>query len=144
MTFASIEIPASGLVIVPCLAGQRIRIVSIRQVITGPAAGNMLTVTMGQGTAIKAGTCSGLVAEQIENFYGFIGGTVTPGQLDKIDPVTGTATYLSEGSDATFSLPDVSWDYPVTVQVSCINATLLTGTVLYEIVTKMRSGKVRQ
>lgn len=116
--------PAAS-VVIQCPAGMKNRVLAIEAVISGPVDGEQIVVTFSRETnqpLVRA--CAGILTAATTEVSFFVGGDQSEASLDKIDPVTGVATFVQTADTATGPLPDIWWDKQVTIGLSAISASV--------------------
>lgn len=118
---------------VPCADGKRIRIAAVQMNVTPGNTGDIVQIQFArelpQALAIVT---SNPLESQIVSVTATIGTPPTSALLDKIDPVTGLATYEQSPLAATMALPDLWLPFDITLTISMAVGSITSGTVTYE------------
>ena len=125
----------SGTAIIPCLAGQRIRLAAFNVVMTPFAAFERYVMTIVyDNTAVGFITSpDNCAAETV--WSGFLGVNSPPPSPTNVDQVTGAVTYLA--NPLTSALPDIWFDRPITIAFSGhAGGTFSSGNIIYEVINQ--------
>lgn len=124
----------SGNVIVPCPLGTQIRIISVVVEVTALGAdGDQVNIELRRESQPVTSASSPPLQAGTTRVSAFIGATSSLPLLDKIDPVTGLATYNVNAISVSMGLPDTWWPFELVLLATPQLTTVGSMTVAYEV-----------
>ncbi len=133
-TLHSLQVDVTtGVVVVPCPVGTRCRIMAIDCDVTPGADGDQLIVQFAQSSNQVAMVASNPVLASVDEICGAIGAGLTASLVEaSMDVATGVITFNPVPLKDTFALPDIWFDWEVTVTISTVAGNINGARVLYE------------
>lgn len=132
-TLLALDLNSAGQAVMECPPGKKVKLRSVFAAFAPGVEGDSIEIQFRQGSAFKAEAVSNPLALAITSVHASLGGPLTEPMLDKIDPVTGLATYKQTSLVASMPLPDIAWPWTIGVEVALPNGTVTQGFLLYEV-----------